>query len=141
MSYELKIKLVWGRTTVYLRLFGMNISSQSSYFVLQIRRGISLSLIRLDSASPPQGICIPQPAHDRLAQSPTGEAYLLLQSVGGQSLFVHLGKQKDITKTLLYRRNLSCVTPLYENVKDQVLFDLIEFDFLNDLYSILYYLE
>ena len=51
-------KLVWGRTTVYLQLFGVNISSMVTYFALQIRLGICHRLIRLNSTAPPQGICI-----------------------------------------------------------------------------------
>ena len=54
-----RLNLVWERTTVYLQLFGVNISSWCTYFEPQIRHGISLMLIRLDSAPPPQGICIP----------------------------------------------------------------------------------
>ena len=61
-------KQMWGRTTVYLQLFGVNISSMVTYFELQIRLGIRHRLIRLDSIAPPQGICIPQPAHDRLVR-------------------------------------------------------------------------
>jgi len=52
-------KYVWGRITVYLQLFGVNISSWITYFELQTRHGIVVWLIRLDSTNPTTGICIP----------------------------------------------------------------------------------
>ena len=76
-------KQMWGETTEYSQLFGMNISSMCSYFEPQIRLGICHRLIRLNSTAPPQGICVPQPAHHRLIRSPTGRIISPSKDCGG----------------------------------------------------------
>ena len=48
-----------GRDYLYTLNFSEQTKVQFTYFVLQVRLGIRHMLIRLDSASSPQGTCIP----------------------------------------------------------------------------------
>ena len=74
---------VWGRNTEYLHLFGVNISSLSTYFKLQIRHGISLLAHSIELRQPYHRD-LHTLARSRQAYSVTHRRdYKPLQSVGG----------------------------------------------------------
>ena len=103
-------KIVWGRITEYLQLFGVNISSWCTYFALQIRHGISLL------AHP---IGLHQPHHrEKSGSSAMPECRgVVAGGVGGASFFSSSSELLEVESELLvllpvyngYFRFMSCV--------------------------------
>ena len=84
-----------GRDYNILSAFRNELKFSLTYFAPQIRLGIRLMLIRLDSASPPQGICAPYPAHHRIIRK-----FLLHQQE-----VTHRKEQRTLSKDYPRSRN------------------------------------